>query len=167
MGGNGIVSLVCPHDKDSVNTRFEVSGSTHPKSLIRGLLNISLQQPIQAPDEPRIVSGRECSKKFVQQGRSLFDARSVHFVRERERREERQACEPEGSAKGRERRWRLFSTFPYSIGKFGDEDCTRAYSCWKGKNIGRYIGLSDFDSHQAPFTITSAFLEKVTHVDHA
>jgi len=28
------------------------------------------------------VSWRECSKKFVQQGRSLFDARSVHSVRE-------------------------------------------------------------------------------------
>jgi len=67
---------------------------------------------------------RECSKKFVQQGRSPFDARSVLSVRERERREERQACEPEGQAKwrpqvcasrpgkARERRWRLFSTFP-------------------------------------------------------
>ncbi|MEC4675193.1 MAG: hypothetical protein VST68_13470 [Nitrospirota bacterium] len=42
----------------------------------------------------------ECSKKFVQQGRSPFDARSVHCVRERERREERQVCEPEGQAKG-------------------------------------------------------------------
>jgi len=28
------------------------------------------------------ISWRECSKKFVQQGRSLFDARSVQFVRE-------------------------------------------------------------------------------------
>ena len=51
---------------------------------------------------------------FHGQGRSPFDARSVHFVRERERREERQVCEPEGSAKGRERCWRLFSTFPFS-----------------------------------------------------
>ncbi len=50
--------------------------------LIKGLLNISLQQPIKAPDEPRIVSGRECSKKFVQQGRSRFDERSVLIVRE-------------------------------------------------------------------------------------
>ncbi|MCZ6674995.1 MAG: DUF4372 domain-containing protein, partial [Verrucomicrobia bacterium] len=41
-----------------------------------------------------------------------FDARGVLSVRERERREERQVCEPEGSAKWRERRWRLFSTFP-------------------------------------------------------
>ncbi len=46
------------------------------------LLNISLQQPIKGPNEPRIVSGRECSKKFVQQGRSPFDARSVLIVRE-------------------------------------------------------------------------------------
>jgi len=28
------------------------------------------------------LSWRECSKKFVQQGRSLFGARSVHSVRE-------------------------------------------------------------------------------------
>ncbi len=47
-----------------------------------GLLNIAHQWPIKAPDMPGIVKGRECSKKFVQQGRSLFDARSVHFVRE-------------------------------------------------------------------------------------
>ena len=50
---------------------------------------------------------------FHGQGRSHFDERSVLIVRERERREERQVCEPEGSAKGRERRWRLFSTFPF------------------------------------------------------
>ncbi|MCH7614371.1 MAG: hypothetical protein IH978_01310 [Nitrospinae bacterium] len=57
---------------------------------IQGLLNIALQQPIRAPDEPRIVSGRECSKKHalslsegsIQQGRSHFDARSVLIVRE-------------------------------------------------------------------------------------
>jgi hypothetical protein len=47
-----------------------------------GLLNIALQQAIKASDEPRIVNGRECSKKFVQQGRSHFDARSVLIVRE-------------------------------------------------------------------------------------
>ncbi len=47
-----------------------------------GLLNISLQQPIKVPDEPRIASGRECSKKSVQQGRSHFDERSVLIVRE-------------------------------------------------------------------------------------
>ncbi len=46
------------------------------------LLNISLQQPIKGPNEPRIVSGRECSKKFVQQGLSHFDARSVLLVLE-------------------------------------------------------------------------------------
>jgi len=55
-----------------------------------GLLNISLQLHIKAPDEPRIVNGRECSKKHalslaegsIQQGRSHFDARSVLIVRE-------------------------------------------------------------------------------------
>jgi hypothetical protein len=85
-----------------------------------GLWNIALQQPIRALDEPRIVSGRECSKKFVQQGRSHFDERSVLIVRERERREERQVCEPEGSAKWRERRWRLFSTFPQCKKNYGE-----------------------------------------------
>ena len=38
--------------------------------------------------------GEGMFKKFVQQGRSRFDERSVLIVRERER------------------RWRLFSTFP-------------------------------------------------------
>ncbi|MCH7615169.1 MAG: hypothetical protein IH978_05465 [Nitrospinae bacterium] len=55
-----------------------------------GLLNIALQQPIKAPNEPRSVSGRECSKKHalslsegsIQQGRSHFDERSVLIVRE-------------------------------------------------------------------------------------
>lgn len=28
-----------------------------------------------------MVKGRECSKKSVQQGRSRFDARNLHFVR--------------------------------------------------------------------------------------
>ena len=57
---------------------------------------------------------------FHGQGRSHLDARSVLTVRECERREERQVCEPEGQAKWRERRWRpfdkaqdmLFSTLP-------------------------------------------------------
>ena len=51
-------------------------------SLLRGLLNIALQEPIQAPYEPCIAKERECSKKFVQQGRSYFGARSVLMVRE-------------------------------------------------------------------------------------
>ncbi len=53
------------------------------------------------------------------EGRSRFDARSVRFVREREHREERQVCEPEGgkmatpglasrSSKAKERHWRPF-----------------------------------------------------------
>jgi hypothetical protein len=47
-----------------------------------GLLNISFPWQIQAQEETAIISWRECSKKFVQQGRSHFDARSVHGVRE-------------------------------------------------------------------------------------
>ncbi|MEC4674201.1 MAG: hypothetical protein VST68_08425 [Nitrospirota bacterium] len=49
---------------------------------------------------------------FHGQGRSPFDARSVLPVRERERREERQVCEPEGQANWQERRCLIFSTFP-------------------------------------------------------
>jgi hypothetical protein len=57
---------------------------------LRGLLNISFQWQIQAQKETAIISWRECSKlvlrllegKSVQQGRSHFDARSVHGVRE-------------------------------------------------------------------------------------
>ena len=46
------------------------------------LLNISFPWQIQAQEETAIISWRECSKKSVQQGRSDFDARSVHGVRE-------------------------------------------------------------------------------------
>ena len=53
-------------------------------------------------------NARECSKKSVQpcpeqsrmEGRSPFDARSIRVVRERERREERHVCEPEGRQHG-------------------------------------------------------------------
>ena len=47
-----------------------------------GLLNISFPWQIKAQEETTIISWRECSKKSVQQGRSPFDARSVHGVRE-------------------------------------------------------------------------------------
>jgi len=50
--------------------------------LLKGLLNISLPWHIHAQDETAINSWRECSKKSAQQGRSPFDARSVHPVRE-------------------------------------------------------------------------------------
>ncbi|MEC4674161.1 MAG: hypothetical protein VST68_08220 [Nitrospirota bacterium] len=92
-------------------------------------MNNSLHWPIHVNAKTGLISWRECSKKhalspsegfavspaqtqgrqdalYHGQGRSPFDARSIHCVRERERREERQVCEPEGQAKGRERRWR-------------------------------------------------------------
>ena len=49
---------------------------------IKNLLNISqaLRIPIRA--EINMSGPRECSKKSVQQGRSLFDERSVQTVRE-------------------------------------------------------------------------------------
>jgi hypothetical protein len=45
-------------------------------------LNISQIRRIFTRDEFDISGGQECSKKSVQQGRSPFDARSVHGVRE-------------------------------------------------------------------------------------
>jgi len=51
-------------------------------SLRKGLLNISGPGPIDVPGKFVPISGRECSKKSVQQGRSPFDARSVLSVRE-------------------------------------------------------------------------------------
>ena len=104
-----------------------------------GLLNISFTWQIHALDEIDINSRREWSKKHalslfegpVQQGRSHFDARSVLPVRGRERREERQVCEPEGQANWRERRWRLFSTFPESL--FGK--LLLAYACLIARGI--------------------------------
>jgi len=47
-----------------------------------GLLKFSFPWQIQAQEEAAIISWRECSKRSVQQGRSHFDARSVHEVRE-------------------------------------------------------------------------------------
>ena len=48
----------------------------------RDLLNISDSWPIYARDDEDIISGRECSKKSAQQGRSVFGAGSVQGVRE-------------------------------------------------------------------------------------
>jgi hypothetical protein len=53
-----------------------------PEKIICGLLNISLPWQIHVQEETAIISWRECSKKSVQQGRSHFDAGSVHGVRE-------------------------------------------------------------------------------------
>ncbi len=41
-------------------------------------------------------SVQSCPERGRREGRSHFNARSVRCVRERERREERQVCEPEG-----------------------------------------------------------------------
>ncbi len=65
-----------------------------------GLLNHSLRVVHIRHRSNQAINGRECSKKSVQQGRRRVDARSVRFVRERERREERHVCEPEGRQHG-------------------------------------------------------------------
>jgi hypothetical protein len=46
------------------------------------LLHISHPWQINTQEEIAIICRRECSKKYVQQGHSHFDARSVHGVRE-------------------------------------------------------------------------------------
>ncbi len=76
--------------------------------IIQALLNNSLRVANTRSMKHRWQNARECSKKHalslsegsVQQGRSRVDARSVRCVRERERREERQVCEPEGRQHG-------------------------------------------------------------------
>ena len=52
------------------------------KGFLEGPLNISLPKPKKVSEKPSIVKEWGCSKKFVQQGRSHFDARSVLIVRE-------------------------------------------------------------------------------------
>jgi len=52
----------------------------------KGLLNISLSWQRNTLGEINIGSRGEWSKNFVQQGRSLFDARSVPSVREHDKR---------------------------------------------------------------------------------
>jgi len=61
---------------------YDFLSSQFMRVLTLGLLNISLPWQIQAQEETAIISWRECSKKSAQQGRSHFDVRSVHGVRE-------------------------------------------------------------------------------------
>ncbi len=67
---------------------------------------LSLSQGFVRPEQNR------------RKGRSPFDVRSVRFVRERERREERQGCEPEGDKRatmsGRSQRTPLVALRPDS-----------------------------------------------------
>jgi len=66
---------------------------------MKGLLKIALQQPIKAPNEPRIVSGRGNVQKSSSSKAAAILARGAY-------------SQYVSTAKGRERRWRLFSTFP-------------------------------------------------------
>jgi len=50
--------------------------------VVQGTVEYFIPMAIQAQEETAIISWRECSKKSGQQGRSHFDARSVHGVRE-------------------------------------------------------------------------------------
>ncbi len=50
--------------------------------MCKGVLNISRIVHTHVRGSTEISPWRECSKKSVQQGRSHFDARSVHGVRE-------------------------------------------------------------------------------------
>ena len=70
------------HTHFLVEKRNKRSDNPHRYTILVGLLNISGPRPIDAPGKTACISGRECSKKSVQQGRSPFDARSVLLVRE-------------------------------------------------------------------------------------
>jgi len=59
-----------------------VTFARYDRIPIMGLLNISCSLAIDASERQPISVRGECSKKFVQQGRSRFDARSVLPVRE-------------------------------------------------------------------------------------
>ncbi len=56
--------------------------SKMPPLILEISSNISLTWIAKSSRGANISSGRECSKKFVQQGRSPLDARSVLSVRE-------------------------------------------------------------------------------------
>ena len=71
-----------PVEEDSENPKDVSQVISSLGISFPGLLNISFPWQIQAQEETAIISWRECSKKSVQQGRSHFDARSVHGVRE-------------------------------------------------------------------------------------
>jgi len=67
--------------------------------LLTGLLNISLPCQINAQEETAIISWRECSKKSVSSKAAALLARGAY-------------SQYVSTAQWRERRWRLFSTFP-------------------------------------------------------
>ncbi|HBP87425.1 MAG TPA: hypothetical protein DD706_06990 [Nitrospiraceae bacterium] len=62
--------------------RNELHGDTNTTATKRGLVNISCPGLIKREGKMPSISEKEGSKKFVQQGRSHFDARSVLSVRE-------------------------------------------------------------------------------------
>ncbi len=64
--------------------------------------------------QPTSVRGN-VQKSPSSKAAALLTRGAYSQVRERERREERQVCEPEGQAKVREHRWWLFSTFPLGV----------------------------------------------------
>ncbi len=49
----------------------------HITTMMKGPVEYAVSEPVEAPGKTTNISERECSKKFVQQGRSRFDARSV------------------------------------------------------------------------------------------
>ncbi len=98
---------------------------------------------------PSEGSVQSCPERGRREGRSRFDARSVRFVRERERREERQVRGPEGGqtatpgltsrfGKTRERRWRPFEQTQGKQISFG---------AW-GRNPIQYSSFVFFLIHQ-------------------
>ncbi len=80
---------------------FAIQVKDKPLSQIMGLLNNSSSEAVEASEKTTHVSEREYSKKFVQQGRSRFDARSVLSVREHGKRATTRLCEPLRQSQGR------------------------------------------------------------------
>ncbi len=65
-----------------MNERFGRDDGGRDEMNSMGLLNNSGSEAVEASEKTTHISERKCSKKFVQQGRSRFDARSVLSVRE-------------------------------------------------------------------------------------
>ncbi len=80
-----IFEIVCVVDDTSAIRVFIINPDFQGISPIQGLLNIVTCIAITCPRCNRRQQPGEWSKKFVQQGRSLFSARSVLSVREHDK----------------------------------------------------------------------------------
>ena len=82
-------------------------------------------------------------KKPVQQGRRSFGARNVHEVRERERREERQVCEPEGDKGPRTQLAGFFNTTLLGVRDIGNSPTPIRMPARDDDNAGFIHGVTN------------------------